>query len=168
MSPLRQQMIDAMLVRGFSPQTHKSYLAAVTDLSRHYQRSPDKVSLEEIQAYILYLVKERQLADASCRLYLSGLRFLYLQVLGWQNFDVPIPHPKRAQRIPELLTRRDVARLIGCCANLKHRTLLLTDRFGAHPAVSTAAHSNAAATTKPRERTRPPCSAVSNAKVELM
>ena len=126
MTALRQQMIDAMLVRGFSPRTHKSYLAAVTGLSRHYQRSPEHVSLEEIQAYILYLVKERQLADASCRVHLHGLRFLYLQVLGWQDFDVPIPHPKRVQRIPELLTRREVARLIGCCANLKHRTLLLT------------------------------------------
>ena len=126
MSPLRQQMIDAMLVRGFSPRTHKSYLAAVTDLARHYRRSPDRVSLEEIQAYMLYLVKERHLADASCRLYLNGLRFLYLQVLGWQAFDVPIPHPKRVQRIPELLTRKEVARLIGGCANLKHRTMLLT------------------------------------------
>lgn len=126
MTPLRQQMIDAMLVRGFSPRTHTSYLAAVTDLARYYHRSPDRVSLEEIQAYILYLVKERHLADASCRLYLNGLRFLYLQVLGWQEFDVPIPHPKRVQRIPELLTRREVGRLIGCCPNLKHRTMLLT------------------------------------------
>ncbi len=30
MSELRQQMIDAVLVRGFSPRTRKSYLAAVS------------------------------------------------------------------------------------------------------------------------------------------
>ena len=30
MSELRQQMIDAVLVRGFSPRTHKSYLAAIS------------------------------------------------------------------------------------------------------------------------------------------
>jgi len=29
MNELRQQMIDAVLVRGFSPGTHKSYLAAM-------------------------------------------------------------------------------------------------------------------------------------------
>ena len=98
----------------------------MTDLSRHYRRPPDRVSLEEVRAYLLYLVKKRHLADASCRLYLNGLRFLYLQVLGWQDFDVPIPHPKRVQRIPELLTRKEVARLVGGCVNLKHRTMLLT------------------------------------------
>ncbi len=30
MSALRQQMIDAVPVRGFSPRTHKSYLAAIS------------------------------------------------------------------------------------------------------------------------------------------
>ncbi|HEC13531.1 MAG TPA: integrase, partial [Acidiferrobacteraceae bacterium] len=30
MTPLRQKMIDAMRVRGFSMRTHQSYLAAVT------------------------------------------------------------------------------------------------------------------------------------------
>ena len=30
MSALRQQMIDAVLVRGFSPRTHKSYQAAIS------------------------------------------------------------------------------------------------------------------------------------------
>lgn len=126
MTPLRQQMIDAMLVRGFSPRTHRSYLTAVADLARYYHRSPAQISLAEIEAYLLYLVKERHLADASCRLYLNGLRFLYLQVLGWRDFDVPIPHPKRVQRIPELLTHAEVARLIVTCGNLKHRMLLTT------------------------------------------
>jgi hypothetical protein len=33
------------------------------------------------------------------------VRFFYLQVLKWPSFDVPLVVPKRAQRIPELLTR---------------------------------------------------------------
>ena len=75
MSPLRQRMIDAMLVRGFSPRTHKSYLAAVTDLARHYHRSPDRVSLEEIQAYILYLVQGA--ASGGCQLPTVSERFAF-------------------------------------------------------------------------------------------
>lgn len=126
MTPLRQQMIDAMLVRGFSQRTHKSYLAAVAGLARYYHRSPDQLGLDQIRAYMLYLVKERHLADASCRLHLNALRFLYLQVLGWADFDVEIPHPKRTQRIPELLTRDEVSRLIASCLNLKYQTMMMT------------------------------------------
>ncbi len=126
MTPLRQQMIDAMQLRGFSTRTHKSYLAAVYDLARYYHRSPDRLGIDEIQAYFMYLVKERGLSGASCRVYLNAIRFLYLQVLEWPSFNVSIYIPKRAQRIPELLTRREVARILNSCANRKHRMMLMT------------------------------------------
>ncbi len=65
MSKLRQAMIDAMLVRGFAVRTQRSYLGAVEGLAKYYQnRSPVRLSTEDIQAYFLYLVKERHLAPA--------------------------------------------------------------------------------------------------------
>ncbi len=60
MTPLRQDMIDAMLVRGFSSRTQDSYLWAVADLARYYQHPPALVSLEEIKDYVLCLMKECQ------------------------------------------------------------------------------------------------------------
>ena len=126
MTALRQKMIDAMQVRGFSVRTHESYLAAVSDLARYYHRPPDQLNVDELQAYFLYLVKERGLSGASCRLYLNGIRFLYLQVLDWERCDIPLQVPKAAQRIPELLTRAEVGRILSACRNPKHRMLLMT------------------------------------------
>src|SRR5207248_4809332 len=71
MTPLRQKMIDAMQVRGFSVGTHRSYLSAVADLARYYHRSPDQLSGDELQAFFVYLAKERGLSGASCRLYIE-------------------------------------------------------------------------------------------------
>lgn len=126
MTPLRQQMIGAMRQRGFSARTHDSYLRAVRDLARYYRRSPDQVAVDELQTYFNYLAQERDLAPASCRLYLNGVRFLYLQVLKWPSFDVQLIVPKRPQRIPELLTRQEVHGIFQACANPKHRMLLET------------------------------------------
>ena len=126
MTPLRQKMIDAMQVRGFSPRTHESYLYAVNQLAVYYGRSPAELNKKELEAFFLYLAKERGLSGASCRLHLNGIRFLYLQVLGWPAFDVSIPIPKMAQRIPELLTRSEVRRILCACTNDKHRMLLET------------------------------------------
>jgi site-specific recombinase XerD len=119
-------MIDAMRQRGFAARTHQSYLAAVSDLARHYRRSPDQLDVDQLQAYFKYLAIERELSGASCRLYLNAVRFLYREVLQWPAFEVPLIVPKRAQRIPELLTRAEVARILDACANLKHRMLLET------------------------------------------
>lgn len=123
MSTLRQAMIDAMLVRGFSIRTHESYLRAVEDLAKYYHRSPVQLDTGEIQDYFLYLVKERHLAPASCRLSLNGIRFLYQEVLH-REFEAKLQVPKRPQRIPELLTRQEVAEILAACINRKHRMLL--------------------------------------------
>ena len=58
MTPLRQKMTDAMLVRGFSKRTQRAYLDAVSHLALYYKRCPTKISNEQIQSYFLYLVKE--------------------------------------------------------------------------------------------------------------
>lgn len=126
MTTLRQQMIDAMIQRGLAPRTHESYLYAVTALARYFNQSPAQLRAEQIQDYFVYLVKERGLSAASCRLYLNGIRFLYLQVLNWQQFDIPIQYPKRIYKIPELLTRAEISRLIVACDHAKHRIMLLT------------------------------------------
>ena len=126
MTPLRQKMIDAMQVRGFSPRTHESYLYVVNALAKYYGRSPTELNEEELKAFFLYLAKERGLSGASCRLHLNGIRFLYLHVLDWPEFMVSIPIPKMAQRIPELLTRIEVRRILCACTNDKHRMLLET------------------------------------------
>ena len=126
MTLLRQQMIDAMQQRGFSVRTHETYLAAVRNLAKYYHTPPDEIQLDQIQQYFVYLVKERDLSGASCRLYLNALRFLYLQVLKWDHFDVPIHYPKRAQKIPELLNRQEVKQIIAACGNDKHRMMLTT------------------------------------------
>ncbi len=124
MTPLRQQMIDAMQQRGFSVRTHETYLAAVSNFAKYYHTPPDEIQLDQIQEYFVYLVKQRGLSGATCRVYFHALRFLYLQVLEWDHFDVPIHYPKRAQKIPELLTRCEVKQILDACDNDKHRMML--------------------------------------------
>jgi integrase/recombinase XerD len=126
MSELRQQMIDAMRQRGYSVRTHQAYLAAVEDLGRFYRRSPARLSVEEVKGYFRELAVRRGLSASTCRQHLHAARFFYHQVLERPGFDFSVALPKHRERIPELLTRAEVARLLGACHNLKHRTALAT------------------------------------------
>jgi integrase len=118
-------MITAMQMRGFSPRTHETYLYAVRDLARYTRRSPDALSGADVQGYFRHLVTERKLAPASVRLSYNGIRFLYLEVLGWPALDLEMALPKRPQRIPELLTRAEVGAIIDACTDVRHRTMLM-------------------------------------------
>lgn len=126
MTPLRQQMIEAMRLRGFSPRTHESYLYAVEQLVRYHRIPPDRLTTPQLQAFFKHLALERALAPASCRLYLNGVRFFYLNVLNWKDFEVSMVVPKRQQHIPALLSRDEVSGILSACANPKHRMLLET------------------------------------------
>ena len=60
MTELRRRMDDAMIVRGFAVRTRETYLDVVKGLARYYHRSPDLITDAEIQAYVLYLIRDRQ------------------------------------------------------------------------------------------------------------
>lgn len=124
MTPLRQQMITAMQMHGFSPRTHDSYLAAVRDLAKFTRRSPDILKHADLTRYFEHLVLQRSLAPASVRLMYNGICFFYLQVLGWPTVDLEVTLPKRPQRIPELLTRGAVAAILAACDHARYRTML--------------------------------------------
>ncbi len=94
------------------------------DLARYYRRSPAELELKDLCRYCEYLAVERELSAASCRLALKGIRFLYLNVLERPALDVPIPVPKRPQRIPELWSRAEVARILAACATPKYQMML--------------------------------------------
>jgi len=123
MHPLRQAMIDQMLLKGFSARTQETYLSAVRYLAQHYHMSPDKISAEDIQNWILHLVKIKKLSPSTCRVYLNALRFFYLQVLNWPECQLALDTPKRQQRIPDLLSPSDVRRLIDATSHIKYRTM---------------------------------------------
>ena len=126
MTELRQRMIDQMTLRGFSPRTHESYLDAVTGLARYYKQPPDQLSSEQVRQYLLYLERERHLAWNSSNVAASGLRFLYFDTLKWEPVKLEIPPRTTPRRLPEVLSREEVDRLISAIPNLKHRTLLMT------------------------------------------
>ena len=126
MSPLRQKMIHDLTVRGLSENTQKSYLQSVTGLAKHYRRSPDQLSPNEIQHYLLYLHQERHLSWKSCNTIRHGLRFFYCVTLGWSSIYLHLPGAKQPSTLPEILSQKEIVRLLTVTTNRKQRTLLMT------------------------------------------
>jgi hypothetical protein len=55
MTALRKRLIEDIQLRNFSPHTVEAYVRAVSQFSRHYGRSPDQLSGEQVRQYLLYL-----------------------------------------------------------------------------------------------------------------
>jgi len=126
MTPLRQRMLNDMTVRGLAENTKKSYLSSVTGLARHYRRSPDQVSAQEVQDYLIHLHEHRGLAWQSCNCVRHGIRFFYRITLGLPEPHFYLPGAKTPSTLPEILNHEELLRLFTVTTNPKHRTLLMT------------------------------------------
>src|ERR1700722_7574604 len=59
MSPLRRRMTEDMTVRNLSRSTQQPYIYAVAKFSRHFNRPPDRLGLEDVGAYQLHLIERK-------------------------------------------------------------------------------------------------------------
>ena len=126
MSQLREKMTKAMELRNFSPRTQTAYLSAVANLSKHYMKSPEKVSQDEIEDYLLYLKNERKLSYSTRNQVVSGLKFLFNQTLKNPDMELQLPRKKTPVKLPEVLSVDEVKRVINATGNMKHRLILMT------------------------------------------
>ena len=78
------------------------------------------------------------MAFSTCNEKLAGIRFFYQQVLRRDDFPLRVP-AKRCGRLPEPLSRGEIARLLDATCNTKHRVLLMT-AYGGGLRVSELVH----------------------------
>ena len=77
MTPLRKRMIEEMRMRDYSKHTISAYVSAVYRLAACYDKSPDKLSREEIRAFLVDLVEEKKVAWSYYQQVLAALRYFY-------------------------------------------------------------------------------------------
>jgi integrase/recombinase XerD len=125
MSELRQKMIKMMKLRNLGKISQRSYLAAVTGLAKYYRKSPDEITKEMIEDYLLFLIDEKKRAPEGIAVVVSGLRFFCKHVLGDAERS-PNYGTRRVRKLPTVLTQEEVWRIINAPKNMKHRLLLMT------------------------------------------
>lgn len=126
MGALRKQMDGDLVVRGMSVRTRQSYLGAVAGLAKHYGRSPDCITQQEVQNYLLHLIEERHLAWSSCNIVAQGLKFFYRITLKRPEAQFEVPRARQPQKLPAILSREEVVALFAHTPSVKHRAILMT------------------------------------------
>ena len=126
MTELRQRMIDAMVQRGFAERTQETYIRAIRRMAKHYRRDPALYTPQEVQAYLLHMVKHEQLSYNSMNQAACAAQFLFNTVLGHGREHFHVPFAKVPAKQPELLAREEISRLLVACTHPTRRMLLQT------------------------------------------
>jgi integrase len=141
MTPLRQRLLEELVLRGYSNKTAEAYVHAVACLAQHYGRSPDTLSDAELRAYLLHVHLHSHKARSTLNVVVSGLRFFYQRVLHrpFHHLEENLPRPRPPKRRPRAYTLPEVRRLFKACGHPKHRAFLMTV-YGAGLRLNEACH----------------------------
>lgn len=126
MSTLRRRMLQDMEIRNYAKGTCDNYVRAVADFAWHFGRSPDKLGPEEIRTYQVYLVKRKKVSWSWLKIVVSALRFFYNVTLHRKLPVHYIPYPRKAKRLPVILSHEETGRLLAAVTHPKHHAILAT------------------------------------------
>jgi len=125
MNPLRRRMIEDMQVRNLSPVTQRCYVHAVAKFAQHFNRSPDRLGLEEVRAYQIHPTTTG-ISWAGFNVAVCALRFLYGVTLGRTAMVERIPYARKQQQLPVILSADEIVRFLEAVPGLRNRAALTT------------------------------------------
>ncbi|MBI4268465.1 tyrosine-type recombinase/integrase [Candidatus Uhrbacteria bacterium] len=122
MPDLLEIIRQEMLLRNYSPKTLKAYSRVISDLYKKAQKPLRELSADDIRQYLLSL-HGTGLSSQSIALAANAINFLYLSIYKLPSFQ-KIRQPKRSNKLPVILTRKEIERMLETVVNTKHRVLL--------------------------------------------
>ncbi len=123
-------------IRNFSPKTVKAYLYYNQNFIDFCRKDPAAVNESDIKDYIRHLLNERKVSAATARLAFVALKYYYRRIRK-RRFNCLLTLPKSEKRLPTVLSREEIKKILQSISNPKHR-LLLAVAYGGGLRVSEA------------------------------
>ena len=109
---LIEKLIEEMVLRNYTFDTRKSYVFVI----KKYLNSG--VQLRE------FLLKNAEQSNAKTRGTYFALKFFYENVIR-ERFDERIPLAKKEHKLPDVLSKEEVMKLIEVTENIKHKLIIM-------------------------------------------
>ncbi len=110
-------------LRGFSQRTIRMYVHFVADFLTYTKKPAIDCGRNHIKAYLGYFLSDKGLKPSSVSLALSALKFYFNDIIN-RPIVAGIKSPKLEKKIPTVLSKEEIRRMIDGTENLKHRLLI--------------------------------------------
>ena len=111
--------------KRYSENTKAIYLNYFGDYVRYFsKRVLEEITTEEINAYILELIRTRNISASQQNQRINAIKFYYEKVLGHEKVYVSIERPRKENRLPNVLSKEEILKILSSIKNLKHRCII--------------------------------------------
>jgi integrase/recombinase XerD len=122
-SPLRQRMIEDMMVRNFVEKTRNDYIRQVKTFTAFLGRSPDQAISEDLRRFQLHQTRAG-VRPPSINGSVAALRFFFTVTLDRPEMARHLTFVREPRKIPAVLSPEEVARLLEAAPGPKYKAAL--------------------------------------------
>lgn len=119
------KMEETLTLKRYSWRTIKGYKQAFSGLMWHYNHvKPSQLTIDQINQYILHEIRTKNISESYQNTITSAIKMFYTEVVNQPDKVEGIIRPKKANKLPQVLSTQEVARLLQASGNLKHTCIL--------------------------------------------
>lgn len=115
-----ENLRNELKLRGFSPLTIRNYTFFVEKFLQKTQKPIEQLTNEDAKAYLAELFDSK--SKNTIMLALASLKFFYQEILKKDFTQIKIP--KKDKKLPEVLTKEEVKKLIDAADSEKTRLIV--------------------------------------------
>ena len=108
-----KKMVKALKVAGMCERTQDTYVRTMRKLSEFYNKTPDKITEEELVDYFIHRQQVTEWSPATMRICYSGIKFFFINVLKRKWHTLKLAKAKREKRLPAILSREEVRTILS-------------------------------------------------------
>jgi site-specific recombinase XerD len=122
-TPLRQRMIDDMRARNLGPASQKLHVRSCEQFAAWLGRSPETATPDEVKRFQQHLIDSGVSISMRNRI-MTGVKFLARVTLRRHDLVSEVFHLREPQRVPLVLSRQEIKRLLAMAPGLRARAML--------------------------------------------
>lgn len=124
MSRLRKRFTEDLQLAGKGPRTVESYVRSVRQLSEHFGKSPDLLTLEDIREYFLHVKNVKKWRRRTMTIAICGIKMFWELTLKRKWNLTGIVRPQKETVLPVILSFKEVKRIISNVHSLRMKACI--------------------------------------------
>lgn len=110
-------------IMGYSQRTIDTYMIYLNMFNDFVKKDLNEINNEDIVNFLSYLKTEKKVGSATLNLVLSAIKHFYIEFLK-NNIVINIKLPKKAKKIPIVLTPKEIKQLISVIDNDRNKLIV--------------------------------------------
>lgn len=124
MNQIFEQYRNRLIQKRYSKNTISIYCNYFEDFCNYFKNTKlQNIIPEQINAYILNMIETKNISISQQNQRINAIKFYYEKILGKEKQYYELHRPKKEQKLPKVLGKNEVLRILNESINIKHKCI---------------------------------------------